>query len=46
MTFAFLFFTITVHKREVPEADIHHNLSVQEMTDEMIDRQCAVYRSL
>jgi uncharacterized protein (TIGR02413 family) len=46
MTFTFIFFTITIHKRQLSKADIDHKLNVQKMTDEMIDRQCALYRPL
>jgi uncharacterized protein (TIGR02413 family) len=46
MTFTFLFFTITIQKRRVSEADIERNVNVQKMTDEMIDRQCSVYRAI
>ncbi|MBO9128610.1 YrzI family small protein [Bacillus sp. 165] len=46
MTFTFLFFTITIQKRHVSDEDIERNAQVQKLGEEMLDRQCSVYRSL
>ncbi|MFD3447383.1 YrzI family small protein [Microbacteriaceae bacterium 4G12] len=46
MTLNFIFFAITVHKRERSETEIQHDLVVRELMEEVKDRQISVYRHI